>query len=282
MMPRPAAAATAAAAALTCALAVAACSGGGSTGTAAPSASARPSRSAMSPPQVLAAAASQAQQVRSFSATMTINSSGVYTSSLSGTVDEQVKPTLLAHEKYSVTANGTPLPGGMEAVLTGQAIYLKLSSLSQMLGKPWVKVSFASLKSGTGANFAPLVHQMQTSNPLAYAQMLPDATSVQAAGTATIGGVATTEYTGTLDPVKALTRLDPSLEKVLAPMYQSLGITSDKFTVWVDGQHQIRKLSQVQSGPKYHATSVMTVTSVNQPVTVQVPPASQTAGMPGV
>ena len=284
MTPRPVALARSFTAVAACAIAVAACSGGGGSATAgsAASPSAKSAGGVMSPGQVLAAAASQAQQATSFTATMTITSSGTYNSSMSGTLDEQTKPTLLADQKFAVTSNGTPLPGGMETLLTSRAVYLKLASLRQMLGKPWVEVSFASLKSGSGANFAPLIRQMQANNPLAYAQMLPAASNVRKVGTATINGVATTEYTGSLDPVKALTRMDPSLRKMVGPMMQSLGITSDTFTIWVDGQNQIRKLSQVQSGAHYHVTSVMTVTSINQPVSVQVPPASQTATMPGV
>ncbi len=271
-----------------CAFAVAACSGGGGSGAPPASpASGKPSGDALSPGQVLAAAASHAQQTTSFSATMIINSSGTInssgaTTSMTGTLDEQTKPTLLAHQKFTITSNGTSLPGGMETLITSQAVYLKLASLQQMLGKPWVKISFASLKSGSGTNFAPLIRQMQTNNPLAYAQMLPAASNVRKAGTATIDGVTTTEYTGSLDPVKAVTRLDPSLQKMFGPMMQALGITTDTFRIWVDGQHQIRKFSQVQSGPHYHATSVMTVTSINQPVSVQPPPASQTATMPGL
>lgn len=284
MTPRPVALGRSFAVAAACAFAVAACSGGGGSATAGStaSASAKPGGGVLSPGQVLAAAASQAQQTTSFSATMSITSSGTYTSTLNGTLDEQTKPTVLAHQKFAVTSNGTPLPGGMETLLTSDAVYMKLASLQQMLGKPWVKISFASLKSSSGANFAPLIRQMQANNPLAYTQMLPAASNVRKVGTATIGGVATTEYTGSLDPVKAVTRMDPSLQKMMGPLMQSLGITTDTFRIWVDGQNQVRKLSQVQSGPRYHVTSVMTVTSINQPVSVQVPPASQTATMPGM
>lgn len=281
MLPRPAVLARSAAVVVTCAFALAACSGGGSA-TAGPPAGAKPAGGTMSAGQVLTAAATAAQHTTSFTATMVIRSSGTYSSSMTGTLNEQTKPTLLAQQKFAVTSNGAPLPGGMETILTSQAVYLKIGSLQQMLGKPWVKVSFSSLKSGSGASFAPLIHQMQASDPLTSAQMLPAATNVRKLGTATINGVATTEYSGSLDPVKALTRVDPSLKKMVGPMMQSLGITTDTFRVWLDSQHQIRKFSQVQSGPRYHVTSVMTVTSVNQPVSIQVPPASQTAVSPGI
>jgi hypothetical protein len=266
-------------AALTGLLAVsaAACGGGGSpAGSAAGSAA-----PALSPARVLSLAASQASQVTSFTASLHISSSGIYASRLTGTLAEQTRPVLLAHQKLAVTAGGTAIPGGMETLLTSNAVYIKMKSLSQVAAKPWVKIPVSSITSATGADFAPLFRQMQADNPLSVAQMLPASSNVREVGTATVDGVATTGYTGTLDPVKALTRLDPSLRKILAPTYEAAGITTDRFTVWVDSAHQIRKLAQAASGPHSKITSVMVVTSVNQPVHIQVPPASETAPMPG-
>lgn len=283
MIPRPPGLARPLAAALACAFAIAAagCSGGSSP-AASPSGSGGRPASAQSALQALTVAASQAKRVTSFTSTMDIKSTGAYTSHLAGTLAEQTRPVLLARQKYAVTAAGTTVPGGMETLLTGTAIYVKLGALSRMLGKPWIKMPFSALKASSGANFGPLIHQMQSTNPLALAQLLPSATSIRPAGTQIINGVPATGYTGTLDVSKAMTRMDPSLKKIIGPAMAAVGITSDRFTVWVDGQHQIRKLVQVETGPRARVTSVMVVTSINQPLHIQVPPASQTAAMPGL
>jgi hypothetical protein len=268
-----------------CAAAVlaAGCSGGSSGSPSAAGGSAAGSGTVLAAGKALSLAADNARQTTAFSATMDITSSGTYASHLSGTLDEQTKPSVLAHQKFSVTANGTSVPGGMETLLTPDAVYLKMSTLARMLGKPWIRMAFSSLKSSTGANFAPLIRQLQANNPLAFAQMLPAASSVRTVGSQSVNGVPATEYQGTLDPVKALTRIDPSLRSILAPVLSATGITTDNFTVWVDGQHQIRKLISVETGTtSYKVTSVMVVTSVNQPLNIQVPPTGQTAMMPGM
>lgn len=282
MKPRPAATARLLTAALsgTLAIAVTACSAGGNSASSSPAGAASPAF--VSTAKVLTLTAARAKRVTSFSATIDSSSSGTYSTHVHGTLTEQTRPALLADEKFTVTAAGIAVPGGMEALVTGNSIYLKMSSLSRMLGKPWARLSFSSLQSGTGVSLGPLVRQLQASSPLNFAQMLPAARHVRKAGTATINGVPATEYTGTLDPLRALARLDPGLRKLVRPAYAAAGSTSGRFTVWLDSQYQLRKLILVQAGPQHRSTTSMVVTSVNQPVHVQVPPAGQTAAMPGL
>lgn len=237
---------------------------------------------AMSAAQELTLAATAAQKVNSFAAHLTISSGGALSTHLSGTLEEQVRPTLLASEKFNLQSQGTAVPGGMQTLLTGNAIYLKMSTLTKVIGKQWVKIPFSSLKKNTGVSLAPLIHQLQGNNPLAQAQMLPAADHVHQVGTATISGVSTTEYAGTLDIAKSLAKLDPSLRKLVGPALKATGITTANFKVWVDGQHQVRKLVESEGGGSTHFTTVMTIISVNQPVHITPPPASQVAGLPGM
>lgn len=232
--------------------------------------------------QELTLAASAAQKVNSFAAHLTISSSGTLSTHLSGTLEEQVRPTLLASEKFSLQSQGTAVPGGMQTLLTGNAIYLKMSTLAKVMGKQWVKIPFSSLKKSTGISLAPLIHQLQGNNPLAQTQMLPAASNVHQVGTASIGGVSTTEYAGSLDIAKSMAKLDPSLRKLVGPALKATGITTANFKVWVDGQHQVRKLTESESGGTTHFTTVMTIISINQPVHITAPPASQVAGLPGM
>jgi hypothetical protein len=240
------------------------------------------SSNALTATQALSLAAKSAQKVNSFAAIMTISSSGALSTHLSGTLEEQVRPTLLASEKFSLKSAGTTVPGGMQTLLTGNAIYLKMSTLSKVLGKQWVKVPFSSLKKSAGVSLAPLIHQLQGNNPLAQAQMLPAASNVHKVGTATVNGVSTTEYAGTLNIAKSLAKLDPSLRKLVGPALKATGITTSQFHVWVDGQNQVRKLAQTESGANASFTTVMTITAINEPVHVTPPPASQVSSLPGM
>jgi hypothetical protein len=233
--------------------------------------------------RALSLAAAQAQKVNSFTATMNIVSHGSLAAHMTGTLQERVRPTVLAHQVFSIHGgSGLPIPGSMQTLLTSRAVYLNMSTLSQVAGKPWVKIPFSSLKKSMGVDLAPLIHQFQGNNPLAEAQMLTAATNVRAIGSQTIDGVQATEYTGTLDVGKAMTRLDPSLRKLVAPALSATGITTAHFRVWVDGQHQVRKLVETEGGSRYQVTSTIVITSINQPVHIHVPPASQVAGMPGM
>jgi hypothetical protein len=213
---------------------------------------------------------------------MDISASGTISSHLTGTLAEQARPAPLVHQVFQLTSNGSVIPGGMETLLTGHAIYLKVRSLAKLLGKPWVKLSFASLKSGKGVSLAPLIHQLQSTNPLAVAQMFPSARNIRRAGSQVINGVPVTEYTGTLQVGTALRRVAPDVRKLIGPAMSASGVTTATFRVWVDGQHQIRKLVEHQSGRRYQATVTMLVTSVNRPLRIQLPPPHRVATLPGL
>jgi hypothetical protein len=272
----------AAVAAVCAAVAVAAaCSSGSSSGSgsAAPSSSA--AGRAMSASQALKLAAGQAQKVTSLTASMDIRSSGTFVSHITGALEEQIQPTVLARQTFSVQGGGQQLPGTMQTLLTSDAVYLKIPSLANMLGKPWVKIPFSSLRN-SGLNLAPLVHQIQGNNPLAQAQMLQGATNVRQVGSQVVNGIPTTKYTGTIHPASALPKLDPSTQKLLRPALSTTGITIIHFTAWVDSRHEVRKLAETLSGSHYRVSSVVVITSINQPVHVQAPPASQVANMPSM
>jgi hypothetical protein len=57
-------------------------------------------------------------------------------------------------------------------------------------------------------------------------------------------------------------------------------MTSASFEIWLDDQHQVRKLVITEHGTTESVVLSELVTSINQPVSVQVPPASQVATMP--
>jgi hypothetical protein len=58
------------------------------------------------------------------------------------------------------------------------------------------------------------------------------------------------------------------------------GITSEKFTIWVDGNNVLRKVAITAAGTDLTESSVMTITSINKPGSISVPPASQTSALP--
>ena len=251
------------------------------------SASASPSSgsgtgAAPSATQAIQLAAAHAQLATSVTATVSVTGSGTAAMSMSGTLTEQVRPQLKAEVVLpSVSALGMSVPGGMTDIVTSQAVYLRMSALSELTGgKAWLEVPFSSLGKDVQASIGQLIQQAQDNSPLLQTQLLAGATGVHVVGKTTIGGVPVTEYAGSYQMSTAINRLPASLRSQVRQEMSEAGITSASFTIWLDNQQQVRKLVVSEHGSAESATVTMLVTSINQPVSITIPPASQVAVLP--
>jgi hypothetical protein len=264
---------------------VAGCAASGSAGGKS-TATSTASASGQTPEQAIQLAASTARAVNSFTANMSIQASGRASGgafSLVGTLSERLHPSVLAEADYSTfSAAGQSFPGGMSEIATSNSVYMKLSMLSQALhtNKPWLEIPFSSLSKASGVNISSLFSQLQTSSPLDQSQLFAGAQNVRTVGTGAVDGVPVTEYTGTLVLSKALTKLPAALRASIGQALEKAGIGSARFTEWVDGQHQVRKMSVTETGTAIIETVTTTITSINQPVNIQIPAASQTTTLP--
>lgn len=268
----------------TVAAAVAGCTAGsGGGGSSAPS---------MSPLAAVRLAAKTTGQVNSFTATMNIQitpkGAAASASGLSGptqltmTFAEQVHPKLLVSANIELPAvGGTPMAGGLTEVVTATTMYLKWSYLTQQLhlAKPWLAIPLSTFNK-LGLNLSQVMDQATSNGPLADSQLLAEATSVHRVGTGSINGVPVTEYTGTIPLSTALSHLSGSLKTMVEQLETTGGITSEKFTIWVDGNNVLRKVATTAAGTDLTESSVMTITSINKPGSISVPPASQTSALP--
>lgn len=266
---------------------VAGCGSAGSSSGSTPKASS--ARLAQTPQQAIQLAASTSRAVNSFAATMDIKvntssgSSGPTTVNLAGTVIEQLHPSLQAEADYSTfSAAGHSLPGGLSEIITTNSVYIKMSVLTQMLhtNKQWIAIPFSSLSKATGVNLGALFGQLQTNSPLNQSQLLAGAQNVRTVGTGVVNGVPVTEYSGSVSMTAALAKLPASVRSSLAPEIEKAGIGSAQFTEWVDAQHHVRKMVVKETGSSMNETITTTVTSINQPVSIQVPSAGQTTTLP--
>jgi hypothetical protein len=240
-----------------------------------------PAAQALSPRQAITLAANQAKQVNSFGATLSITMSGTVSGTMAGTMRVRNRPSLLADADISTfDVGGQSLPGGMREILTDRGIYLKMALLAQELHKPWAKISFSQLREGAGVNFSQLTQQVQNNNPLVQTQMLAAAKDVRKVGTQIIDGVSTTHYTGSYPLSAGLAKLPASQRAVAQKGLRTFGVKTVGFNVWIDGQHQTRKIVVTETGSVESMRVAMQVTSINQPVSVTLPPASQVATIP--
>lgn len=244
----------------------------------------------MSPRQAIQLAADQTRDVNSFAATMNIQISGKPGSSsslgnteIAGTMQEQLHPSLLLGVNFgTVSAAGQSMPGGLGEVVTPKAIYIKLGLLTQALHstKPWIEMPLSALNRSTGLNLSSLINQAQTNSPLTQTQLLAGAANVRKVGTGTVNGVPVTEYAGSYSMSAALAKLPADVRGKLGQILQKVGINGVQFRAWIDNQHQLRKYVATEDGSAFTETIAITVTSINQPVTVSAPAASQTTTLP--
>jgi hypothetical protein len=245
---------------------LAACSAGGKS-TATP----------LTPKQAVLAAAKQARQVTSATETLNVQVSGASTSATTGTILVRLKPALLVSGNLNTTAAGASTR--IKVILTSAAMYVSEPSLISQLGKPWIKIDLSALPAlagSSGAGLAQLIRSLQGNNFASQAQLSTLARNARVAGEQTIDGVPTTEYTGSFTAAAGLKALPAGFREALAPELQALGNSTIYFREWIDGQNHVRKVTDIETLNGDTVNSTIDVTGINQPVSITLPPASQT------
>jgi hypothetical protein len=229
----------------------------------------------MTPRTAISLAADKTQSVTSMTATFSEQITGTVAETTSGTVKVQMKP-LLAKVDATASANGQTFP--IDEIGSAKALYLSSSILSVFngqTGKAWFEIPFASLSGNFGTSLNGLLQDVPNGNPLTQTKMLAAAKNVRSLGTQVVNGVRTTHYTGSFTASAALASLSPALRKQVAPLLKLVS-GNIQFSAWIDAQHVVRRVTEVEtvSGETVHST--INVTSVNRPVHVTPPPASET------
>lgn len=278
MQSRLGAVGAAAALAVIVASGAAGCSSGGS-------GKASPSSTKMTAAQELAATLKNTQELKTFTASMSMRVSGIPGASgagglsVSGTIKGQRQPSLLEEfDASSFHMIGQDI-GPMTEIVTPKAFYMKTPMLSAGLHKPWLELPFSELK-GKGAALSQLLNQAQSGDPLSDARLMAGAKNVRTVGTGTVEGVPVTELTGSESATAALAKLPASARATLGQEMEKLGVGQIQYQAWVDGQHNIRKMIVKEIGSTLNETISMTVTSINQPVHISLPPSGQVATIP--
>lgn len=236
-----------------------------------------------SPRQAVELTAAHARTATSATATVSLQATGTIAMTIAGTVAERTTPSLLAQATFpTVQVAGQTIPGGMSEITSSTALYLRLSYLRQLSGdKTWIELPYSEMTNLLGGiNLGTLIQQAQDNGPLLQTQLLGGATGVRKVGTGTIGGVPVTEYAGTYTMADAIAQLPASARSGVAKQSAQAGIKAVDFKVWVDDQQQARKLVLNEPTGMGDLTMTMLVTSINQPVSIELPPASQTIVAP--
>jgi hypothetical protein len=221
--------------------------------------------------QAFAAAVHQSASLRSLSAVMSEQVSGATSETISGTLQAERSPVRLSM-KLSVNAAGSAIP--ISGIVTSNAMYLKLGvalPLPATVQGKWIEIPFARL--GPSSEFASLVHSFEDDNPVSALQVLLAVKDVRDAGTQTVDGMQTTKYTGSFTPSAAL-KLLPASERTATGQALKLVKGNVAVSVWTHGG-QIVKYADVEHLVNSTVTVSVRYLSVNKPVSIAVPPASQ-------
>jgi hypothetical protein len=214
--------------------------------------------------QAVTDAAQTSARLNTASASVTINAGNEL---LKENLHLQLHPEL----KMSAALTGVPGTGNISEVIVGTTVYVKIGSLAGS-GKPWIKLSTTG--TGSGAIVHELLQQASSGNLATQAKLAEVMSGLHQAGHATIGGVPTTRYDGTIEPSKVLPHLSAGLRQLLTPMLSQIH-GQLKVSYWIDAQHRIRKLTEIETVNGEQVTTTIVYTAINQPVQITIPPASQ-------
>jgi hypothetical protein len=190
----------------------------------------------------------------------------------------RVKPKLAAELTMHINAAGKAL--ALQEILTSRALYLRAPGIAPASpGKPWAKISLAALPNGM--DLRRLFSQAQSSGPFsqlgspqALAKLLGAARNVRVVRNQVVNGVSTTEYSGVISFRSLLAMMPGADRNLLGSLPSGLRI-GGPFRVWIDGRHFMRRMELQFSFKKISISVRVDVTSINQPVTIVPPPASQ-------
>ena len=222
--------------------------------------------------QAIQAAAEQSKKINSYSIRMDESLTGATAEHITGNIQFRLRPSLLAQVDLSIP------PASVNEILTTKVAYLKIPGLGST-GKPWVKLSLTG-KNGPGAALGQLLQSAENSNPANQTAALTASKDLRKTGTEVVSGIPTTRYEGTYSVQDQLKKMPPALRKITSQSIAALGITRVQFTIWIDGQHQMRRVITVEKGSSTTITTKLDIISINQPVNVTLPPPSQVTSAP--
>jgi len=222
--------------------------------------------------QAIRAAADQSKKINSYAIRMDESLTGATAQHITGNMQFRLRPSLLAQVDLSIP------PASVNEILTSKVAYLKIPGLGST-GKPWVKLSLTG-KNGMGAALGQLLQSAENSNPANQTAALTASKDLRKTGTEVVNGIPTTRYEGSYSVADQLKKMPPSLRKMTAKSIAALGITRVQFTIWIDGQHQMRRVITVEKGSSTTITTKLDILAINQPVKVTPPPPSQVTPAP--
>ena len=135
----------------------------------------------------------------------------------------------------------------LKQIVVGNTIYM--SGIPGMPGNQWVKLSLEELSAAAGGGAT--ANLGAGSDPADQLKLLTQVSDdVKADGKATINGVETTKYTGTIDLEKAAAASGAAAKDLaeVKKQYQQLGLKEIPFTLYVDDENLPARMEMSMNG----------------------------------
>jgi hypothetical protein len=226
----------------------------------------------LNPNQVVAASAVKTLAARSAKMAMTLQVTGASATPLTVSAEGAFdftgrRGTMLMH---------LPNIGDIQAVFDKGVVYEKLGAALHGAtggGKPWIKIDLTKML-GTNAGLGVPQGGNDPSQGLA---LLFGAAGVTKVGSASIRGVPTTHYHGTMDLTKAAQQLSPQYRNLYESTLKALGSTVKSLPadLWIDDLGRLRRISYAMKLAGATTKTTVDYFSFGTPVSVQIPPADQ-------
>ncbi|GGT27530.1 putative lipoprotein [Streptomyces chromofuscus] len=236
----------------------------------------------MAPAAAVAKAAKNTEDITSFRYTMTgkMPEAG----RIEAEAAMRIKPELAMSMKMEVLDQAAQ--GKVEIRLVDKVMYVGggAEMAKEMDGKSWMKFDLSAMGAGKDLDELGAASQAEQ-NPATASTFLTGAEDVKKVGTEKIDGVETTHYSGTvgLDDLRAsLKDKDAEARKQnekSIEQYEKMGVETLTMDMWIDGEDhtkQFRMRGQADKGPLDMTIKFL---DLNQPVTVQAPPAKDTVDL---
>jgi hypothetical protein len=220
------------------------------------------------PPQLdVTQAERQSANARTMTASFRERVIGPARVTLTGQVQLQRTPLRLA-EQLTIAAGGQTVQ--LSAIVTARAIYVE--SLSQP--GTWIKVPLPRVFRTT------LVPELRNADPTAQARLILAAGHSRLAGQQSVGGVKTSRYVVSVAPAVALSLLPSKLRALLAPL-ASLIVGDIHYVLWIGPGGQLKQYRVAERTFNARIALIETITSVDQPVDIAIPNATQAPSLGG-
>jgi len=186
------------------------------------------------------------------------------------TGQEQIQRTpLRIAEQISLTGSGQT-GGQLSVIVTSRYIYAETSKEAGY----WIKLRLPQV------DRTALLQDLRNADPSAQASLLLAAGHARFIGQRTVDGVVTSRYVASVAPAVALAAL-PSAQRARLASFASLISGDIHYALWIGPGDQLKQLrtSARVLGSKITATA--TIISINQPVNIVIPPATQVTSSVG-